>query len=496
MNNKRLLKSLGAACLSAAIALGSTVALGKNTLTPVSAADTDNYAKLLQYSLYFYDCNWCGKAGSESAISWRGDCHTDDQVPGGFHDAGDHAVFGLPQGYTAATLGWAYREFKDAFNKTGQAAHYKKINDHFIEFFKASTKLSGDTVSEFLYQKGDGEADHAYWGPPEMQGAGRKMFWTSNSASDIAAEYAAALALDYINFGNEESLKYAKALYKFAVTYNKCEPNGPTGFYYDAKYSDPMDEEAWAAGWLYLATNDEYYKTECASKQTQYIGWVHSWNNVAVGAAIVNAEITGNWSAATDWIGGQAGGGGYYCLDDWGSARLNCSLQLSLLICNKHNAIDKNSWCKDQMTYLLGQNSFNTCFVTGFASNSCKNVHHRGASGYNNYDELGENTQYSSNGKILVGALTGGPNKAGQYTDSIKDYQCNEVALDYNAGLVGAAAGLYSIYGTGSPDTSIPGVDNVSQGTIDTPPTTTAPEQTQPQQTQPEQTQPQQTQPE
>ena len=173
--NKHLVKSLGAAVMSAAVAVGSTAVLYKNAVN-VSAADTDNYAKLLQYSLYFYDCNWCGDAGSSSAISWRGDCHTDDQVKGGFHDAGDHAVFGLPQGYTAATLGWAYREFKDAFNGTGEAAHFKKINDHFIEFIKGSTKISGDTVSSLLYQKGDGEADHAYWGPPEKQGAGRKMF--------------------------------------------------------------------------------------------------------------------------------------------------------------------------------------------------------------------------------------------------------------------------------------------------------------------------------
>jgi len=27
-------------------------------------------------------------------------------VHGGFHDAGDHVRFGLPQSYTAGTLGW------------------------------------------------------------------------------------------------------------------------------------------------------------------------------------------------------------------------------------------------------------------------------------------------------------------------------------------------------------------------------------------------------
>ena len=68
-------------------------------------------------------------------------------------------------------------------------------------------------------------------------------------------------------------------------------------------------------------------------------------------------------------------------------------------------------------------------------------------------------TDYSSNGHTLVGALVGGPADSNfTYTDSVNDYQANEVALDYNAGLVGAAAGLYSIYKTGSVDSSIEGV--------------------------------------
>jgi hypothetical protein len=85
-----------------------------------SAADSDNYAKLLQYSMYFYDANMCGsEVSSKSALEWRGNCHTGDDADGGFHDAGDHAMFGLPQGFSASTLGWSYYEFKDAYNETG-----------------------------------------------------------------------------------------------------------------------------------------------------------------------------------------------------------------------------------------------------------------------------------------------------------------------------------------------------------------------------------------
>ncbi len=51
----------------------------------------------------------------------------------------------------------------------------------------------------------------------------------------------------------------------------------------------------------------------------------------------------------------------------------------------------------------------------------------------------------------------GSPGTDDSFNDSIADYQANEVALDYNAGLVGALARMYSAYG-GTPlaDESFP----------------------------------------
>lgn len=466
MNFKKI-KSAILSGMFTAVSLAGSFSVATPSLN-VSAAN-DDYAKLLQYSLYFYDANMCGdEVGSKSAVSWRGNCHTGDEVPGGYHDAGDHAMFGLPQGFAASQLGWSYYEFKDAYDSLGQTDHFKVIMNHFCDFFKRSTKLSGDSVSNFLYQKGDGNEDHKYWGAPEQQGGGRKMFWTSNSASDIAADYAAALALNYINFGDSDDLKYAKALYNFSTQHNKCESNGTSGFYF-AKGCSPTDEQANAAGWLYIATNDGKYKNDCAGKQTQYLGWCDGWDNRGLGAACVYAHITGDWSKVNGYLGGLCKGSNYLCMDDWGSARLNCSVQFSALAASKNSSADYTSWCKGQMDYILGNNQFNTCFVTGFASNSAKNTHHRAASGYQGYDgsagfSTGTKTYHSQNGKVLIGALTGGPNKAGKYSDVIDDYQCNEVAIDYNAGLVGSAAGLYSVYKTGKTVTSIEGIDKIYSG--------------------------------
>lgn len=448
-------KKTATAIISGVMAVTAAITPFTAGITSNAATANDNYAKLLQQSLYFYDANMCGSNVDEvSQLTWRGDCHTGDDVDGGFHDAGDHVMFGLPQGYTASTLGWSYYEFKDAYDTLGQTGHFKTINDYFCKFFKDSTVLdSNGAVTKLLYQKGEGNSDHSYWGAPEKQSGNRKQYWSTNGASDIAAEYAAALAISYINFGDEEDLKYAEALYKFSTKYNSVATYGTTGFYTS---SGCGDDQAWAAGWLYLATKTPSYKSACASKQ-QSIGWAHSWDNVALGAACVNAHITGDWSKVNGYLNGKCNSSNYLFMDMWGSARLNTSIQLCALVASKNSTADYNSWCKGQMNYILGNNPADTCFVVGYADNSASKPHHRACSG-----TYGANSNVESK-YVLVGALVGGPSDAsGTYADVRADYVCNEVALDYNAGLVGAAAGLYDVYGTGAVETAIVGAKPIS----------------------------------
>ena len=472
---------LACAASAATLLTGTTALSGLTTLGSMaaSAASYDNYAKLLQYSMYFYDGNMCGSdVGSASQFDWRDNCHGSDEVDGGFHDAGDHVKFGLPAGYTASTLGWGYYEFKDSYDALGQTAHLQALTDRFCDFFKASTKLSGDTVTSFCYQVGVGQADHDVWCSPESQNdqSLRTAYWTSDDASDIAAEYAAALAVNYINFGNAEDLKYAKALYNYSIKTNKANCPEAENFYRSYDY---YDDQAWAAGWLYLATKDSTYSsfldkfmndTNAGKSGQSGCKWgVYStmcWNNVSLGAAILQSEITGDamdWAKVTTYLNGKCTSEStYYCESDWGSARYNTALQMAALATTKYSAksgMDYSSWCKAQMGMILGNNPKNVNFVVGMDSNSAKYPHHRAASGYQSFDEMKGKTGYSSNGHTLVGALVGGPADSNfTYTDSVNDYQANEVALDYNAGLVGAAAGLYSIYKTGSVDSSIEGV--------------------------------------
>ncbi len=429
-----------------------------DVMTPSSVKDenvTEDYARLLQYSLYFYDAQMCGDEVTEdSVVKWRDDCAVDystGKVSGGFHDAGDHIMFGLPQGFTASTLGWSYYEFGNAYDKLGLTTHYKHIMDEFCEFFVDSVKLNSDgSVSSLLVQKGDG-SEHDTWGPPEVavnHTSGET--WVNSSGSEIAAQYAAALAQYVINFGDPGNyLDTAKALYSYSISTNavySCNEYNSKSF---------IDDQAWAAGWLYLATQNEDYKTFCVNNASINEYWVYSWDEVNLGAACMKAHLTNDWSAVNDYLSNNSNykctdTSSYYFVNYWGSARYNAAMQMIALVATKNSDTSYLDWSKYQMAYLLGNNPANTCYVTGFTSNSAKYPHHRSASGYDTSSEKGSNVGYASDGHILVGALVGGPSSAdGSYTDSVQDYNCNEVALDYNVGLVGAAAGLYYLNPSG-----------------------------------------------
>lgn len=450
------------AALSAGV-LAVTGTMSATTGFTATAEDLglDNYAKLLQYSLYFFDANMCGsQVGETNAFSWRDDCHTGDVVEGGFHDAGDAIKCGLTAGFTASSLGWTYYEYQDQFEKTGTAEHYQIIMDYFCDFFKASTTLSNGEVTSFVYEMGNDGSDHSTWCAPEtMWDRGTsETYSTTNGASNVAAQYAAALAQNYMISGNEEDLTYATALYNFAA-------KNRTMTYDESTYSDKdvQDDISWAAGWMYLATGEDAYLTENSKYTSSKNDWTNDYcyANAWLGAAIINAEITGNWSNAVNYIDSKvnANQNQFYVMNSWGSARHNTLMQLCAMVCTKHSAEsgkDYSEWCKKQMNYILGDNNANVCLVVGYNSLSATSPHHRAASNLTVSSDWHEWNSWdgdyaSSGGHTLYGALVGGPTSSDftTYNHSAKDATSNEVALDYQVGLVGAAAGLYAAYGTG-----------------------------------------------
>ncbi len=535
--------------------------------------DYTNFAKALQYSLYFYDGNMCGTDVSENnRYAWRGDCHTYDSavplqpmgsdkigtnlsqdfidtyydilntgteegtvnVAGGFHDAGDHVKFGLPEAYAGTTVSWGYYEFRQAYVETEQADHVETIIRYFCDYFMRCTfrDASGDVVA-FCYQVGDGDIDHAYWNLPEVDTMARPAWFATpdNPTTCNVSNTAACLAINYLNFKDTDPdyaaqcLDYAKALYDFATENDKAiadTAQGPASFYTSSKWED---DYCFASCWLYLITQDKTYLDNALPLVDFYAPptYVYCWNDMWNGVALLMGIISDTYQSDTTYTDAQNPNGltdlamdyitvngkspyedidfwaccakaintymtggigtitpqGYFWLNTWGSARYNTAAQFCALVYDKYNnGKDKyntsnpdyalSEWAKEQMMYLLGNNTTTylegdggsgpRSYLVGYDESSAQYPHHRAASGLSKCEDTDRHLH------VLFGALVGGPDADDAHNDVTKDWIYNEVTIDYNAACPGAAAGLYLRYKDEYPQAITPDFPPLNDG--------------------------------
>jgi endoglucanase len=508
-----------------ALPVGAALFEGAELVARAAGAATAayNYAAALQMSIYFYDAQKSGPGVSGGLLDWRGDCDlTDAAVPlvnkgstnvgtnmsasfisahksvldpagkgtvdvsGGFHDAGDHVKFGLPQGYAISTLGWGFYEFNSAFVSAGQDAHMLEILRWGCDYLMRCTfRDSSGNVVAFCYQVGEGSVDHTLWAPPEVEKLDRPAYFATSEtpASDCCAEASAALTIMYLNTKGSDAtyaakcLDYAKALYSFAVANRGLGYSG--GFY---NSSEDEDDLSWAAIWLYIATGTQSYLTDITAVDANgnYTGylkkimastgdnwqniWVHSWDAVWGGMFIKLAQVTGDskftyiarwnleyWShvphvdsSDTNFLAWTPGG--YAVINTWGSCRYNTAAQLCALVYRKNTGDTRFSdWAVGQMNYTLGSNPLNRCYMVGFSSTGAQHPHHRAAHG-SFTDSMSDPPNHRH---TLWGGLVGGPDNSDAHQDVTTNFVGNEVAVDYSAAFVGALAGLYYYYGSG-----------------------------------------------
>ncbi len=227
-----------------------------------------NYTDAMAKALMFFEANRCGKnVHIHNRFNWRGPCHIYDGIDvgedleGGYHDAGDHVIFGMPQTYAFSTLGWAYYETKNVYERTNQKIWMLRTLKYFSDFFMKCHR----NPDVFYYQKGDGVIDHNYWGPPEMQGyqdykigrATKHKASPDEPAGDVAANAAAGMALMYLNYKDVDynyavdCLTHSITLYRLARKYEGLGTGD--GFYTHDTFEDDM---SFAGMWLARAAKD------------------------------------------------------------------------------------------------------------------------------------------------------------------------------------------------------------------------------------------------
>jgi len=456
---------------------------------PASAAADINYAKALQMSLYFYECQQAGNLPDWNRVEWRADATVDDDVDGGWYDAGDHVKFNLPMSYSAAMLAWGLYEYGDGVEACGQTDIYVN-NLKWVLDYLAACDL-GDSV---IYQVGLGQKDHTWWGPVELLEYGMvdqgnsepRGHLEGRNCSAVTAEMGAALAAGYCALQGKVSstvlndyLKHAKNYFEMADadrsddTYQAGETQG---FYSSSHF---YDELFWCANWLYMATGDQSYLDKAKSDYIPNLGkelgtnelkysWCQCWDDVQQGATLLYAINTGDatWKAQAKkhldyWLNSDSQvSGGLRYVGTWGCLRYATAVGfLTAVACDELLANDASysqykAMYETQINFCLGENPNNQCYVVGYCDGAPTNPHHRTAhASWKNSTDHPE-----SNRHILYGALVGGPNQDGSYVDDRNNYINNEVATDYNAAYTALLCKMISVYG-GKTDPAFPYAD-------------------------------------
>ena len=396
-------------------------------------------------------------------------CHTSDasvfgteekvNVSGGWHDAGD---FGR-------------------YVKTGT----KALNDLLLAYLGNPEAFNDDSM---IIESGNGIADvldearyelewlikmQLPWGEvyskavtPNLPGqispdADNQPLYVLPSETAVVGDYSATMALAYIVYKDIDKEFAEMCLEKSKLSWTSLKdtaemvehtnpPEINAGEYRDDK---DIDERFFASMALWAATKEESYYDYAIEQFNKGDINGNGYTNVgAYGKYIFliqdEAENMENYDEIYDSFIKEAEGILNAALSDgyntsiysyeWGSNGTiadNGNLLMMAYDISKDHAY--RQMAVEQLNYLLGKNSLNMSFVSGYGYNSPKNVHHR-LSEFKNI--------------TLNGVLVGGPNNSREdtitsqigadvppakvYADNYESYSTNEMSIYWNASLI------------------------------------------------------------
>ncbi len=447
----------------------------------ISLAAPYNYTEALQKAIYFYLAQRSGDLPDDNPVIWRDDSGMNDgadnglDLTGGYYDAGDHVKFNLPMASTMFTLAWNVIENGAAIKSAG-------LYDEIIDAIRWGTDYfikCNPNSNTYYFQVGDGGADHAWWGSAEVMTMARPSYKVTASAggSAVCAATATALIATSIILETKDPAYAAKCLSHAQDLLALAEAANSDAYYdsiagaYYKSWSGFQDEIATAKALMYMKTGQASWLTGAEAAAAQWgdegqegvwgYKWGLAWDDMHYIAQILLARETGKAIYAESvernldfWLPG--GGiayspGGEAHLTSWGSLRHSSNTAMLAFIwadepmCTSTKVSDYKTFGEKQINYVLGSNPRSSSYLIGFGANTPKNPHHRTAHGCWSNNLQGPPTESRH---LLIGALVGGPKAPDDaYTDDRADYVMNEVAMDYNMGLIGALTYMAGVYG-------------------------------------------------
>lgn len=434
------------------------------------------YDGLLVDTLRMLSLQRCGDLLDESWAKGfaRETCHSSDaiiygtedkiDVSGGWHDAGDYGRYVKTGAKGAADLLLAYKlnpqYFSDNTNVRESGNNMADVLDE--AKYELSWMLKMQTESGGVYNKVVSDKFAGYLAPEDDY----STLYVLGISTNATGIFAGAMGLGYDVFKDidgEFAIKCLEASTKaweyLSNNPDMIDPLNPEGF--DAgEYRDDSDsdERFYASMSLWNVTNEQKYldkaKELVANDERVLLGL--NWQTVGTYGEYLylsneNSKSDGefytklynHFLAKADTMLGSSKNDGYFISlgndYNWGSnmdiSNNGMLLMLADDIAPNDNYVDR---AFDHLHYILGRNSLNMSFVTGYGDVYPLNIHNRMV--------IAKKLQ-------LIGAMVGGPNRnfedavikeklsdttpgAKVYMDDNMSYSTNEVAVYWNSSLV------------------------------------------------------------
>ncbi len=451
--------------------------LGSLALALEVGAQNPNYKDLHNLLIQFYGYQRAGDKTIDNKNPFYKTSpfpHSTDALNGkdlssGWYDAGDFVKFGLPFAFSVYCLLKGYDAFPNGYDDI-TSWDYKGTPDNIPDIL-GEVKIATDYIqravissTQIVVDVGNAGTDHQGIGETGYANSQRTSPRTvyAQGGADVAGLYAASLAL-MANLYKKHDAAYAaaclakaKEAFQFGVANQKLSTQQNNGEFY--KTTTFKDKMACGAVELYRATGEETYLTQAKT----FLGgvpqhyYVLGYANVGDLAAFElkrlgqpNAE--GIWLSDVAFTIGRVVKAtnasplikGAFVNSDWGNAgNAACagfSAALAFLITGEASYLD---FARSQAHWVAGLSPFSQSYVVGFGTNAPTAPHHR-----NDYSKL--------NGVRLKGGVVSGPSPNGTLDPAkpeavswsfngsdANNYKNTEVALNYNAGMVGLVAFL------------------------------------------------------
>jgi endoglucanase len=433
-----------------------------------SAAD---YTALHDALIRFYGYQRAGlKSGTSGNLNnmneHKGDNYNNNPLDGGWYDAGDYIKFGMPLSYAVYCLLKGYDIFPSAYAdnyKADNSSGTDGIPDILNQVKYATDYLMKAVINESTIILDVGIASEEHRSMSVVNGAGRDASKCGLcTGADIPATYAACLALmstvykKYDSTYSKQCLDKAIVAFKFAK--KKIDQGGVNNLYSQAQQKDGAylyyyyqpdggelqrqigDKMAAAGVELYRASNDAdpIYKTWAKATISEmyncmsysFVGPLASfevWRQGLGGASSV-FENVGFVEKMVQTTGVFKG---VYKNSGWGTARDvgTASFVYALGYVTNSTETARASYlqrAKDHIAWVTGTNSLSKSFIVGVGGSSPTSIHYRPT---------------SSGPK---GGVVSGPDGDGNWANDGSAKYC-EVAIDYNAAIIGGVAFLKAI---------------------------------------------------